>query len=47
MASNAAMQIIGPLWREKPTTSATFREFAWCNLWIKDGQVVAIEWIEK
>lgn len=41
------MQIVGPFWREKPTTSATVREFAWCNLWIKDGCVVAIERVEE
>lgn len=38
-------QIVGPFLRERPTTSTTHRQFAWCYLWIDSaGRVAAVEW---
>jgi hypothetical protein len=39
------MRIVGPFWREKPTTSATTVVYAWCLLWLDEsGRVLCIEW---
>lgn len=40
------MTIIGPFWRERPTTSTTAREYGWCMLWLdRQGRIAAIEWL--
>jgi hypothetical protein len=37
--------IVGPLWRQVPTTTTTTTDWAWCYLWLdSQGRVSAIEW---
>lgn len=39
------MQIVGPLKRLYPTTSANCLQWRWCYLWLNEaGETVAIEW---
>jgi len=39
------MQIAGPFWMIRPTSSTLHSEWRWCYLWLNEnGKIVAYDW---